>query len=109
MIEFSDFVLEHTTDYDDMFYDDEDDDYRDDNNTNKNRSIIDEASKCQFDILTIEEYDSGGTLIQSKKHCGTMPKPINTTNAVTVKFVYSYKKESRSIFIFIHPFVLQRF
>lgn len=83
MIEFSDFALESIADYDDVF-DDDDDDYGDDDSRSKS---IDEASRCQFDILTIEEYDSGGSLIQSKKHCETMPKAINTTNVVTVKCV----------------------
>lgn len=77
MIEFSDFALEHPSDYN---YDDEYD-YGDE-------SEDDEASKCSFDVLTIEEYDSGGTLVQTKKHCETMPKKINTTNVVLVKLVY---------------------
>lgn len=85
MIEFSDFALEHPTDYN---YDDDDDyDYGDDEQ--------DEASKCQFDVLTIEEYDSGGSLIQSKKHCETMPKKMNTTNVVLVKFESDYSNTDR--------------
>lgn len=85
VIEFSDFALEHPNDYN---YDDDDDyDYGDDEQ--------DEASKCAFDVLTIEEYDSGGTLIQSKKHCETMPKKMNTTNVVLVKFESDYSNTDR--------------
>lgn len=77
VIEFSDFKLEHTyQEYEDDY------DYSDDEAVTPQ----DEASKCQFDYLTIEE-DSGDNSIQPKKYCETMPKKINTTNVVTVKFV----------------------
>lgn len=65
-----------------------DDDYDDDENHNS--KPLNEESKCLFDILTIEEYDSGGALIQSKKYCNAIPKKLNTTNAVTVKFVFVF-------------------
>lgn len=96
MIEFSDFKLEHSTTNQYSDYEDDDDDNDDEENKSQN-----EASNCSFDILTIEEYDSGGTLVQSRKHCETMPKKMNTTNVVTVKFVYSLKMFIR---IFIYPF-----
>lgn len=76
--------MEQPSDYGN--YDDDDDYDYSDSGTSQN-----EASKCSFDILTIEEYDSSGTLIKSKKHCETMPKKMNTTNAVTVKFVHFLK------------------
>lgn len=85
--------MEHSSDYNE--YDDDDDDYEDDDEHNRSLS---EASKCQFDILTIEEYDNDGSLIQSKKHCEIMPKKMNTTNVVTVKFVYLIKIQISSIF-----------
>lgn len=90
MIEFSDFALEHPSDYN---YDDEYD-YSD-----GDESENDEASKCSFDILTIEEYDNGGTLVQTKKHCETMPKKMNTTNVVLVKFVHFTNSFFNSPFI----------
>lgn len=81
MIEFSDFKLEQPYDY--SYYEDE---YEDD----EDEKSQDDTSKCSYDVLTIEEHDSDGTPIQSsvKKHCETMPKKMNTTNAVTVKFVF---------------------
>lgn len=79
VIEFSDFKLEHATlgqysDYEDEY------DYSD---VVEDKSQ-DEESKCSYDILTIEENESGGSSIQSKKYCDTMPKKMNTTNVVTL-------------------------
>lgn len=45
------------------------------------------SSSCIFDHLTIEEHDSSDTIVKTDRHCQSMPKPLNTSNAVVIKFV----------------------
>lgn len=47
------------------------------------------SNSCQFDKLTIEERDSSDAVIRSDSYCEQIPKPINTTNTVIVKYVLS--------------------
>lgn len=67
-------------------------------------SISDEESKsssCIFDHLTIEEHDSSDTIVRTDRHCQSMPKPLNTSNAVVLKFViFSLTCSFHSFWIF---------
>lgn len=45
------------------------------------------SSSCIFDHLTIEERDISDSIVRSDKHCQTMPKPLNTTYTVVIKYV----------------------
>lgn len=67
-IEFSHFEMEHPWSSDD-----------------DSRSV-----NCMFDHLTIEERDSSDTVVRSDKYCQSMPKPINTTYTVVLKYVEFY-------------------
>lgn len=44
------------------------------------------GSRCTFDKVTIEERDSSDVVIRSDSYCQNIPKPINTTNTVIVKY-----------------------
>lgn len=68
-LEFSHFDLEHTWSIDD------------DTNT--------KSANCMFDHLTIEEHDTTDTIIRSDKYCASMPKPLNTSHTLVLKFVLS--------------------
>lgn len=46
----------------------------------------DESNNCLFDHLTIEERDSSDVVIRTDKYCQTMPKPLNTSHIVVLKF-----------------------
>lgn len=43
---------------------------------------------CSFDFVTIEEHDSNDMMIRSNKYCIEMPKPLNTSNTVIIKYVH---------------------
>lgn len=49
----------------------------------------DGASACIFDHLTIEEYDASDAKVKTDKLCQAMPKPVNTTYTVVLKFVFN--------------------
>lgn len=47
----------------------------------------DKSSKCLFDKLTIEEREQGSeTALRTDEYCENMPKSINTTNTVVIKY-----------------------
>lgn len=45
------------------------------------------ADKCPFDKVIVEERDSSDIVIRSDTFCNELPKPINTTNAVVIKYI----------------------
>ncbi|XP_055295203.1 cubilin homolog [Sitodiplosis mosellana] len=52
-----------------------------------------ESDDCTFDHLTIEERDSNDGLIRTNKYCQIlMPKPLNTSHIVVLKFKSDYSE-----------------
>lgn len=72
-IEFSHFDLEHTWSIDDA-----------------NKRL----ENCMFDHLTIEERDSSDAVIHTEKHCAQMPKPLNTSHTVVLKFTTDFSNSA---------------
>lgn len=46
------------------------------------------GQSCTFDFVTIEEHDSNDMTIRSNKYCAEMPKPLNTSNTVIIKYIH---------------------
>lgn len=46
------------------------------------------GESCTFDFVTIEEHDRNDMTIRSNKYCAAMPKPLNTSNTVIIKYVH---------------------
>lgn len=44
-------------------------------------------ARCSFDSLVIEERDNTDSVIKTDTYCASMPKPLNTTHTVVIKFV----------------------
>lgn len=44
------------------------------------------ADRCPFDKVVIEERDSSDIIVRTDTFCNELPKPINTTNAVVIKY-----------------------
>ncbi|XP_031624566.1 cubilin homolog [Contarinia nasturtii] len=50
----------------------------------------DSLNNCMFDSLVIEERDSADVVIKSDKYCEKMPKPLNTSHTVVMKFTTDF-------------------